>query len=85
MKVVRYIDKKELEELIKTNKVLPKHKLFIEKKNNPIKLTLNIMRSKLDTDDLEYFYIPNGYSMQNVMFCEYKNEKGTPWDIMKKL
>lgn len=80
MKLTRGINKQELEELIKTGRVLPKRYSKICFNNpSPIQITLNMLRSNLDWDD--YLYAPNGYTINDVRYCEYNGYKGKVKDI----
>ena len=82
MKLKRGINIKELEELIKYQRVVPKRNMIVFNNPGEIQLTLNILRSKLDWEDV--IYAPNGYTIHDIKYCEYNGQKGTVEQIWQR-
>ena len=82
MKLVRYIQDKELYELIQTGKVTPNtvsyqhNALTFNYTPTNIKLTLNLLRYQLEYEDGVWLCY-KGYSLQNIKEIELNGRKAT--------
>lgn len=79
MKLTRFCDLKELEQLVLKGQVVPNKKRITFNNKGEVKLVLSILRSRLDFDD--EFFAPKGYSIQNVISCEINGVKDSPANL----
>ena len=90
MRLYRYCDFKELEQLVETGKVLPYKTqsnilpIYFNVEKGPIQVCLNIFRSQLEEDNRK-LYTLKGYNLSDVKWVKYEGRIGCPQEILKYL
>lgn len=90
MKLYRYCNFKELEQLVETGQVTPYKTqsnilpIYFNVEKGPIQICLNILRSQLEENNRK-LYTLKGYNLSDVKWVKYEGRIGCPKEILNYL